>query len=514
MDKDQFPTLAEANDISPPKQEKADSLGSSWAEVNHTQENGINTSYADITKHSTEFPLPQETTDSEPTSSGVSDLLPKHTEHTPVDTAQPPNPERSFADVASNKGFPEPQADATEKPDNSLSSIPDVKEMLQQPSVHVPPPPASMSFAKVAATEIPPEKRPLSDRAKDIIKNQPKEEPLAMTNDNFPPLSQSNLMQEQNASNDERAVYSEISTLNEVMADESVKDKPKKEMSFADVTGSHLEDAPPSAVSHVDQHPVYDEDTVLLSKLKREEHKEMQQTHEEELKTKQEVYRGKGPIEAEDISTERQKEKEKIVKEAKENGVKERGMNGVKERGVNVNVNKNQSIMDQLKIFDKEGKGRITIFDTIIALYNLNYSWLTILPATFFIHLQLSPLTSPHRFPFIYHSLFDLMLLPIYTRNLGSALFLKTPLVTQKEDKVDELINMYGHKQGNVKGLGYWEGVKALGHLEKKTLKWWQLASWTIHRINWTLAYTMLHESKTDLVTTSALVNLNKKISH
>ena len=46
--------------------------------------------------------------------------------------------------------------------------------------------------------------------------------------------------------------------------------------SFADVTSSNLENAPPPAVAHVDQLPVYDEQTVLLEKAKREERKNAQ----------------------------------------------------------------------------------------------------------------------------------------------------------------------------------------------------------------------------------------------
>ena len=49
--------------------------------------------------------------------------------------------------------------------------------------------------------------------------------------------------------------------------------------SFADITSSNLEDAPPSAVSHVDQHPVYDEETVYLENAKREERKHIQVEH-------------------------------------------------------------------------------------------------------------------------------------------------------------------------------------------------------------------------------------------
>jgi hypothetical protein len=54
-----------------------------------------------------------------------------------IDTTQPPNPDRSFADVTSNKGFPTPERDTTtqEKSDlPPLSDLPDVKDMLKKPS--------------------------------------------------------------------------------------------------------------------------------------------------------------------------------------------------------------------------------------------------------------------------------------------------------------------------------------------------------------------------------------------
>lgn len=82
--------------------------------------------------------------------------------------------------------------------------------------VHVPPPP--VSFAEVAAKEIPPEEKPLSERAQAIIKEQetqPKEEPLSVNDENFPTLGQSRLMAEQNAKDEEKEVYTEISKLNQ-----------------------------------------------------------------------------------------------------------------------------------------------------------------------------------------------------------------------------------------------------------------------------------------------------------
>lgn len=93
--------------------------------------------------------------------------------------------------------------------------------------MHVPPVPPAQSFAKIAAKEIPPEKRPLSERAQHIINNQPVEDPMAMNDENFPTLGQSNLMAEEHASLDDKAMYSEISRFNQVNDDETNEAKGK-----------------------------------------------------------------------------------------------------------------------------------------------------------------------------------------------------------------------------------------------------------------------------------------------
>lgn len=147
-----------------------------------------------------------------------------------LDTTQPPNPDRSFAAVTSNKDFPTPEHDTSapqEEDQPPLSDLPDVKDMLKQPSVHVPPVPPAQSFAKIAAKPIPPEDRPLSERAQHIINNQPKEEPLAMTEENFPTLEQSNLMSEENADVEDKAVYSEISRFHQLNEEEAKENKGK-----------------------------------------------------------------------------------------------------------------------------------------------------------------------------------------------------------------------------------------------------------------------------------------------
>lgn len=124
-------------------------------------------------------------------------------------------------------------------------------------------------------------------------------------------------------------------------------------------------------------------------------------------------------------------------------------------------------------------------------------------------HLRLSPLTSPYGFPFIYHSLSDLILLPIYTKNLNYALTYKTPMLHQGKENVSKMVEQYGHKSGSSRGLGYWDGLRAMRSLEQDSLRWWQLGLWAVHRVQWTLTYTMLHEPKSNLVTASTLISLS-----
>jgi hypothetical protein len=287
MDPKEFPSLAEANTTSNNGNlEKSTTLGSSWAEVaqphsnsdsqdvsvpeqeSQTQSSTVNhnsdaweatkqnASFAEIAGHEKrqeeEFPTPQQSlkqvdTEPLPASGGVGDLLPNSTNAPTagkllypvrsffliffrIDPTEPPNPDRSFADVTSNKDFPKPEHDTplASSDEPSLSDLPDVKDMLSQPSVHVPPVPPAQSFAKVAAKEIPPEQKPLSERAQYIINNQPKEEPLAMTHENFPTLGQSNLMAQENASDEDRAVYAEIERFNQVHEEDEESTKENK----------------------------------------------------------------------------------------------------------------------------------------------------------------------------------------------------------------------------------------------------------------------------------------------
>lgn len=141
------------------------------------------------------------------------------------------------------------------------------------------------------------------------------------------------------------------------------------------------------------------------------------------------------------------------------------------------------------------------------ALYRLGYSWFSIIPGAILMHLRLSPMTSPYSFPFIYRSPFDLILLPIYTSNLTHALTYQTPMLHQNKEQVDTMVKKYGHQQG----LGYWDGIRALRNMEKDTLRWYQLGLWAIHRIQWTLTFTMLHDPKSKVVTVPTLVSLSSE---
>lgn len=401
--------------------------------------------------------------------------------------------------------------------------------MLKKPSVHVPPVPPAQSFAKIAAKPIPPEDRPLSERAQHILNNQPKEEPLAMTEENFPTLEQSNLMSEENASVEDKAVYSEISRFHQLNEEEQVKENkgkhrgslaarlythpvdvdPNLKKSFADITSSNLDEAPPSAVPHVDQHPVYDEETVYLETAKREERKNLQVEHgnneqliKEEGKTilhgwhyGHRLIPSKWTELKEVEPTKEQKEQEEEDKQTYEKS---------REIVTGEHGQDEDALAARLGTFDSSQTGKITIFHTMFALYRLGYSWLSIIPGALLMHIRLSPLTSPYGFPFIYRSPFDLILLPIYTNNLTSALSYKTPMLHQPKEEVTKMVKTYGHKDG----LGYWDGIRAMRSLEKDSLRWWQLGLWAVHRIQWTLAYTMLHEPQTNVVTVPTLVSL------
>lgn len=219
-------------------------------------------------------------------------------------------------------------------------------------------------------------------------------------------------------------------------------------------------------------------------------------------------------------------EKMEVEKTEDEKSKDETGKSrGTTQKSKGINLKDGDALSARLHTFDEDHTGAITIFDTItgkyiyiglnitnidyIALYRLGYSWLSIVPGAYLMHIRLSPLTSPHSFPFIYRSISDLILLPIYTRNLKHALSYKTPMLHQGKDNVTKMVEKYGHKAGSSNGLGYWDGLRAMRSLEQDSLRWWQFGLWTVHRIQWALTYTMLHEPKTNIVTIPTLISLS-----
>ncbi|KAI9019354.1 hypothetical protein CLU79DRAFT_720338 [Phycomyces nitens] len=593
MDPSDFPTLEEANVINGNKHsehEPSTGLEASWAQV--VKEDGINSeengqpgakpdqegsglaesaikedvSFADITKQdlpeNQEFPTleqsisihPPEMT--QPESAGVGDLLNKDSINGVQDPTIPPHPDRSFATVTSNREFP--SLDATAKAEapvvNDLSELPDVKDMLKESSVKIPPPPPSQSFAKIASKEPPPTEQPLSDRAKHLLAEQEKlpESPKAELNhSNFPTLAQSKLMSEHHASSTgkDKELFTEIARLHETadaVEPTSEEDVAGSTMtssyvsvnrSFADITGSNLENAPPSAhPKDVPQHPVYDEDTLMRESTRAEARKWRQEPHGDETtkeitpemkvmeKKKEEVFKEKV---AEKIE-EKIEKSEKVEK--KKAATKSRGMDGDKPATKSSDTTRSTDSIDpearedvddeikavetRINFFDKRGRGKITMLDTFFSLRGLGYSFICAIPATVIMHLRLSPLTSPHGFPFFYRSLTDLITLPIYTKRVAQALAYSTPMLAQDDAGVNNMIQSYGHKaQGSsLLGLSFWDGFRAMRANEKKTLRWWQFRQWGIHRLQWILAYTMLHDPETKLVTQPTLNSLHRQL--
>ncbi|KAL0093764.1 hypothetical protein F4703DRAFT_1730669 [Phycomyces blakesleeanus] len=554
MDPSEFPTLEEANAVNDSKHSENDpspGLEASWAQVvkedaKQEQNNSESVesvikedvSFADITKQdlpeNQEFPTLEQSTSIqppesvEPESAGVGDLLSKSNESSVQDSTIPPHPDRSFATVASNREFP--SLDATAKAEvpvsNDLSDLPDVKDMLKERSVKVPPPPPSQSFAKIASKEPPPTEKPLSDRAKQLMAEQeklPESPKTELNHNNFPTLAQSKLMAEHHASptGKDKELFTEISRLHEAAEAVEPEEEPtssekdtsdissdmgnsfvKIDPSFAKITGSNLENAPPSAhPKHVPRHPSYDEDTIMRERTRAEARKMRQEPHGEE--TTEEF--------TPEMKVMEQKKKE-IIKEKIE---EEKEAKVEKKQSAKEDVDDEiKAVETRIKFFDKRGRGKITMLDTFCSLRGLGYSFIFAIPATVLMHLRLSPLTSPHGFPFFYRSLTDLLTLPIYTKRVAQALTYNTPMLAQDEGQVNNMIQAYGHKaQGSsLLGLSFWDGFRAMRANEKKTLRWWQFKQWGIHRLQWVLAYTMLHDPETKLVTQPTLNSLHRQL--
>ncbi|OAD78952.1 hypothetical protein PHYBLDRAFT_76969 [Phycomyces blakesleeanus NRRL 1555(-)] len=622
MDPSEFPTLEEANAVNDSKHSENDpspGLEASWAQV--VKEDGINSeengqpgakqeqnnsvpvesvikedvSFADITKQdlpeNQEFPTLEQSTSIqppesvEPESAGVGDLLSKSNESSVQDSTIPPHPDRSFATVASNREFP--SLDATTKAEvpvsNDLSDLPDVKDMLKERSVKVPPPPPSQSFAKIASKEPPPTEKPLSDRAKQLMAEQeklPESPKTELNHNNFPTLAQSKLMAEHHASptGKDKELFTEISRLHEAAEAVEPEEEPtssekdtsdissdmgnsfvKIDPSFAKITGSNLENAPPSAYpKHVPRHPSYDEDTIMRERTRAEARKMRQEPHGEETteeftpemkvmeQKKKEIIKEK--IEEEKEAKVEKKQSGNKAPTSKSRGVEQDStiastaaaaastaaaaastaastaatlLSEAASSKDDIDSEAKEDVDDEIKavetrikFFDKRGRGKITMLDTFCSLRGLGYSFIFAIPATVLMHLRLSPLTSPHGFPFFYRSLTDLLTLPIYTKRVAQALTYNTPMLAQDEGQVNNMIQAYGHKaQGSsLLGLSFWDGFRAMRANEKKTLRWWQFKQWGIHRLQWVLAYTMLHDPETKLVTQPTLNSLHRQL--
>lgn len=121
---------------------------------------------------------------------------------------------------------------------------------------------------------------------------------------------------------------------------------------------------------------------------------------------------------------------------------------------------------------------RLLILGVMLALRGLGYSWLRAIPATFLLHLRLSPLTSPYQFPFFYRSISDLITLPIYVDRVPAALTYGSSLLGGQRSH--ELVRKYGSEQTtsqgkSMHGLGFWAGMRGISACEN--LRWWQFTT-------------------------------------
>ncbi|KAI8137443.1 hypothetical protein BJV82DRAFT_583717 [Fennellomyces sp. T-0311] len=481
-----FPSPREASGPSKPTASGVGDL------LNTNKQPSIKTSSPEANARSyafvSDFPSPQEASKPSegPKSMGVSDLLEEdHDKVVRKDPTVPPHPERSFANVAGNKDFPalQPSPSHSATSGESLSSIPDVKDMLGTPTMKVKPPPPSQSFARIAAKASAHEEQKPSERTialekqNDALANQP-EDPSDITHENFPTLAQANQMAEQGANADrDRAMFTEISKIGGAAdAAAGVEDKTpsatdNEKESFANITGRNLDQAPPSASTRaVPRHPQYDEETIMKESARREARKWKQDNSDEQVTPEQ-------------VLLENRKEEVEEQKAAEMTVVAER-----------------------IEHFDKHRRGKFNMLDTFKALRDLGYSFITAIPVTLLMHVRLSPLTSPHRFPFLYRSLSDIISLPIYTDRLAPALAYGAPLLTGRIG--GQVVERYGRQQHgtNTVGLTFWDGVRAIGQIER--LRFWQLNSWFVHRLQWILMYTVLQDPQSHLVTAKALTGL------
>ncbi|CAO3613163.1 unnamed protein product [Cunninghamella blakesleeana] len=396
----------------------------------------------------TENPTPQEQVEGKP--------LPEITYN-----YAPPNPDRSYAAITSHKGFPTlEESNEIEKPkSNDLSELPDVKEMLEGPSVPpISPPPTSMSFAKIAAkpTTSPPSP-PVSPRKIPETTTKEKETtpPSIDNHQDFPLLSSSPSNENNNSNNGHQ--------LNQ---------------SYSQITKNNLDQAPPAAVSKINAQPVYNENHLMTESAKREVRKWNQLLNNGDI---------------ENMTPEMARLQKEQIQQIVEEQEQEKGGDQTKSQ---------QSA--------SEHPTKLTLINTASRLRENGYSWLTAIPTAFLLHLRYSPLTSPYRFPFIYHSISDIISLPIYTKHLKRDFAKKhTHLLLQgSTENLNVSISKYGTTQGNTVGLKLKDGFRLLK--EKEHLHWWQYGIWTSHRLQWVFLYMLLEDSKSHLVTSESLLSLEK----
>ncbi|KAI9305225.1 hypothetical protein BJ944DRAFT_265563 [Cunninghamella echinulata] len=476
------------------------SMDSSWAHVNNEEENTEASTHGTFI-NSEDKPTYAETAGQEQRNLEASPTPQEQVQGKPLPEITydyaPPNPTRSYADAASNEGFPTlEEANQIEEPkSNDLSQLPDVKEMLDGPSVTpISPPPAAISFAKIAARPAAspsPPSPPVSPRKlpnvsssspkekeqeikqeteKDIIKEEEEKE----EKDNVPP------------SIDDHEEFPSLSSSTEINNDNNRTTTANNNndqgsdltQSYSQITQSGLDQAPPSAVSKMDAQPVYNEDDFMAESAKREVRKwnQLQNNGETENITPE-----MSKLQNEQIEKEEEVKKEE--QEENENKAKQHTINH---------------------------KNKFTLIDTASRLRDNGYSWLTAIPTAFFLHLRYSPFTSPYRFPFIYRSLSDILLLPIYTQKLRDDLVKKNShlLLQGSTQDLDASISKYGTKQGHVIGLKLNDGFRLLK--EKEHLHWWQYGSWASHRLQWMFLYMVLEDSNSHLVTSESLLSLKQ----
>ncbi|KAI8333879.1 hypothetical protein BC941DRAFT_433241 [Chlamydoabsidia padenii] len=233
---------------------------------------------------------------------------------------------KTYADATSHAGFPTLEESVSKQVPNrhDQSDVP--------PSAHSS---ANPSFAKVAAMKPPPSEPQLKELKKDDESPQP---PSIDDQDAFPPIQSS-------------------STGKNSEPDQSYAGYPT-ELSFVQVTSKDLDQAPPSAKSHVDTLPTFNENDIIAANARHE------------TRTK-----------AQSDDTPEQQEDE-----------------------------------------PRKYKHKFTLWNTIKVLRANGYSWLISLILAFLLHIRYSPCTSPFSFPLVYRSLTDMVTLPIYTKALHATL--------------------------------------------------------------------------------------------